>query len=339
MLLGGLLAVFAVATLSAALAPSFAFLLAARIVTAVTQALFWSVVASTAVGRFPPERRAQVIAALFTGSSLAPVVGLPIGTWIGQQAGWRVAFAGLSVLAVTTCAAVVTALPTIRPEDEPARTGESPDVRRYVLLLLVTTLAITGMFTAYTYITAHLVDVAGLPSSALSVVLLLSGLAGTLGVIVSGTVLPRRPWTVLLVPLATMAAALWLLQLAGRQIPAAVVAFSLLSFAGSSFASGLAARVLLVAPGNTDLASAGSSSAFNLGIGAGAWIGGLIAASPGGVPQTALAAAVLASAALALMLGEPLITGRRGPNHRPAPLRAESGARPRSTLRPSSLDT
>jgi predicted MFS family arabinose efflux permease len=116
-----------------------------------------------------------------------------------------------------------------------------------------------------------------------------------------------------------MAAALWLLQLGGRQISAAVVAFSLLSFAGSSFASGLAARVLLVAPGNTDLASAGSSSSFNLGIGGGAWIGGLIAASPGGIPGTALAAAILTSAALALMVCEPWITGGRGPNHLPTP--------------------
>lgn len=307
MLLGTLLAVFAIAVLASAVAPSFEFLLAARIVTAVSQALFWSVVTSTAVGRFPPERRARVIGALFIGSSLAPVVGLPIGTWIEQQAGWRAAFAALSVLAITTCTAVVTALPTIRPEDEPAAYGDAPNVRRYVVLLLVTALVITGMFTAYTYVTVHLVEVAGLPAGALSGVLLLSGVAGILGVIANGTVLHRRPQADLLIPLATMAAALWLLHLAGRHIPAAVVAFLMVSFAGSSFASGLGGRVLLVAPGSTDLASAGSSTAFNVGIAGGAWLGGLITAASGGVHATALAAALFAGAALALMLCEPWI--------------------------------
>jgi DHA1 family inner membrane transport protein len=307
MVLGGLLAVFAVAALGSAVAPGFGFLVAARVVTAITQALFWSVVTSTAVGQFPPEKRARVVAALFTGSSLAPVVGLPIGTWIGQQAGWRVAFATLSLLAITTCIAVVFAVPTVRPEDEPARSGDAPDVRRYTVLLLVIALAITGMFSAYTYVTAHLVDVAGLPPSALSAVLLLSGIAGFLGVLTSGTVLPGRPRLVLLLPLATMTTALWLLHLAGRQAPAAVVAFTLLSFSVSSFAVGLTGRVLLVAPGSTDLASAGSSSAFNAGIGAGAWIGGLVAAGPGGVHATALVAGLFTGAAFLLMICEPWI--------------------------------
>jgi DHA1 family inner membrane transport protein len=310
MLLGGLLAVFSLAALASAAAPGFEFLLAARIVTAVTQALFWSVVTSTAVGQFPPKHRARVVAALFTGSSLAPVVGLPLGTWIGQQAGWRMAFAALAVLAVGTCATVVAAIPTTRPEDEPARTGDAPSLRRYVVLLLVTALATTGMFTAYTYVTGHLVQVAGLEVDALSAVLLLSGIFGILGALASGTVLRGWERLSLLVPLATMTTAFWLLQLAGRAIPAAVLAFALLSAAASGFAAGLARRVLLVAPGSTDLASAGCSSAFNLGIGAGAWVGGLIVASPAGVHATALAAGILTGSAFLLMACEPLITGK-----------------------------
>jgi predicted MFS family arabinose efflux permease len=85
-----------------------------------------------------------------------------------------------------------------------------------------------------------------------------------------------------------------------------------LSFAGTSFAAGLAGRVLLVAPGSTDVASAGSGSAYNAGIGGGAWIGGLIA-DGAGVHATALAAACLTAAALLLMLGEPWLCGRRTP--------------------------
>lgn len=322
-LLGGLLAVFAGSVLASALAPTFGLLLAARIVTAVAQALFWSIATSTAVGRFPAHRQARVVGALFAGSALGPVVGLPVGTWIGQQFGWRVAFGAVSVVAVVTCAAVVAALPTVRPDEEPARTADAPDRRRYLVLLVTVALAVTGMFTAYTYVTAHLVDVAGLPASALGAVLLVAGIAGVGGAVASGTVLQGRERTSLLLPLASMAAALWLLQLGGRNLPAAVAAFTLLSFAGSTFAAGLAGRVLLVAPGITDVAAAGSSSAYNAGIAAGAAVGGLLAAGAGGVHATALGGALFSTAALALMLCEPwLAPSAKVPSARVPPAKA-----------------
>jgi predicted MFS family arabinose efflux permease len=339
-LLGGLLAGFALAALGSAVAPNFGFLLGSRIVTALTQALFWSVVTSTAVGQFPVQRRGRIVGALTAGTSLAAVVGLPVGTWIGQQAGWRMAFVVMSVVAIATCAAVVSALPTVRPEDEPARTADAPNLRRYLVLLLVITLALTGMFTAYTYVSAHLVDVAGLPPSALSAALLVSGLAGVLGAIAGGTVLPTRSTTALVLPLATMTTALWLLYLAGRQVPVAVTAFALLSFGATSFAAGVGGRMLLVAPGSTDLASAGGSTAYNIGIGGGAGLGGLIVAKSDGVHDTALVAALFAGAALTLLLCEPLLAspaarsgdGRSGgepwPWSRSRPSRTNAGSDP-----------
>jgi predicted MFS family arabinose efflux permease len=303
-LLGGDFAVFTASALASALAPGFGFLLASRVVTAVAQALFWSIVVSTAVGRFPAEKSARVVGALFTGTALAPVVGLPLGTWIGQQAGWRAAFLVMAVIGGGTGLVVVAALPTIRPEDEPAHTGTAPNARRYVVLLIVTALAITGMFTAYTYVTAHLVDVAGLPPGGLSAALLACGAAGVLGAFTSAVVGPRWPRLTLTLPLAVMAGALGLVYLAGAHAPTAVLGFGLLSFSGSGFAADLANRLLLIAPSNTDLANSGSSSAYNLGIGGGAWIGGVIVAGPG-VHATALVGTLLAATALVLMLSEP----------------------------------
>ena len=96
LLLSGLLAVFVLASWASAAAPSYGVLLAARVVTALSQALFWSIVVSTAAGLFPPRLRGRVIAVVFAGSSLAAVLGLPVGTWFGQQAGWRTAFLALS---------------------------------------------------------------------------------------------------------------------------------------------------------------------------------------------------------------------------------------------------
>src|SRR5215217_5168968 len=95
-LLSGLLAVFVLATWGSALASSYEVLLAARVVTALSQALFWSVVVPTAAGLFRPQVRGRVVAVVLGGVSLAAVLGLPIGTWLGQQFGWRTAFVALS---------------------------------------------------------------------------------------------------------------------------------------------------------------------------------------------------------------------------------------------------
>ena len=95
-LLSGLLGVFVLATWVSAAASSYWMLLGARVVTALSQALFWSVVVPTAAGLFPARLRGRVIAVVLAGASLAAVLGLPLGTWLGQQAGWRAAFLGLS---------------------------------------------------------------------------------------------------------------------------------------------------------------------------------------------------------------------------------------------------
>ena len=90
-LLSGLLGVFVLATWASAAASGYWVLLGARVVTALSQALFWAVVVPTAAGLFPPRLRGRVVAVVLGGGSLAAVLGLPLGTWLGQQAGWRAA--------------------------------------------------------------------------------------------------------------------------------------------------------------------------------------------------------------------------------------------------------
>jgi len=121
-LLTVVLAVFVVSTIASAVVDSYAMLLCARVVTAASQALFWSVVVPTAAGLFRPEIRGRVLAVLFAGSSLAAVVGVPAGTWLGQQMGWRAAFVGLASAALLTMIAVAVLLPNAQPGwDEDAR--------------------------------------------------------------------------------------------------------------------------------------------------------------------------------------------------------------------------
>ena len=153
LLLSGLLAVFVVATWVSAAAASYRMLLGARVVTALSQALFWSVVVPTAAGLFPPRRRGRVVAVVLGGGSLAAVLGLPLGTWLGQQAGWRAAFLALSGIGLAAMVAIFAWLPAGAPGRGHAARGTAPDARRYLTLMAMTVLAATGTFAAFTYIT------------------------------------------------------------------------------------------------------------------------------------------------------------------------------------------
>jgi DHA1 family L-arabinose/isopropyl-beta-D-thiogalactopyranoside export protein-like MFS transporter/DHA1 family inner membrane transport protein len=302
-LLSVTLGLFAAATLMASLASTFPLLLAARLLTGLTQAMFWSVVIPAAAGLFPPLVRGKVIARMAIGTSLAPVLGVPAATWLGQQAGWRVSFLVMAVAGLATAAAVLALMPTVPPLAAATARGSAPDTGRYVNLVVVTILSVTGFFAAYTYITPFLLDVSRFPAASLSALLLVAGVAGLCGTVAVGTVLDRHPRGTLLVPLGLIS--LWLagLYVFGPAKAAAVGLLMMLSFTFSALPPAISARTLHVAPGSTDLASAGISSAFNVGIAGGSLLGGLIVAGMG-ARSVALAGALLMAAALTVMLVE-----------------------------------
>jgi DHA1 family inner membrane transport protein len=311
LLLSGALAVFVLTSWVSAAASSYWVLVSARVVTALSQALFWSVVVPTAAGLFAPRVRGRVIAVVFAGSSLAAVLGLPVGTWLGQQAGWRTAFLALSGFGLAAMVTIAIWLPTTRAGGGHAAHGTTPDARRYLTLMAMTILATTGTFAAYTFISPFLTDVSRFPAAATGPLLLVRGVAGIAGVAAGGALVDRNPWAAMLIPVTAQAVALLGLYALGGTPVAAV---GLLALSGLSFAAlttALASRVLQVAPGNADLAAAGAATAVNVGITAGAFIGSILL--PGlGVRSTALVGGLLSLAALAVVLGEPLVaaTGR-----------------------------
>ncbi|GAA3456296.1 MFS transporter [Dactylosporangium matsuzakiense] len=310
LLLGVTLGVFSAATLVSALAPGYEVLLAARLVVGLSQALFWSIVASTATSLFPPSRRGRTVARMSLGAALAPVLGVPLGTWIGQQAGWRVAFLVMALVGVATCAMVVAFLPKVAPEADSASRGATPSLRRYVILMLCTAIGVTGAMTAQTYVTPYLLDVTGFAASSLGPVLLLTGSAGFLGAAVVGRFLDGYPWFALLVPWILIAASLTLLYSLGTLKFVAVAALAFIGFGYSAMAAAVQNRILLVAPGSTDIGSAGGSSAFNVGIATGSFLGGAII-DHAGVRAVALAGAIITAAAVLLLLAEPRLARDR----------------------------
>lgn len=309
LLLGTTLGVSAAATAVSAVAQNYVMLLVSRLVVALTQALFWSIVASTATAMFLPTQRGRTVARMSIGASLAPVLGVPLGTWIGQQLGWRAAFAVMAVIGAATCAAVVALLPATLPSGAASARAATPDRRRYLLLLLVTTLGVAGAMTAQTYVTPFLLDVTHFDASSLGPLLLVSGAGGVVGTLIVGRFLDRHPWPALAVPVTLLCAAAVVLYAGGTVQVLAIASLATTGAAYAAFAAASQNRVLQVAPGSTDMASAGSSSAFNIGIAAGSFVGGLIIEN-NGVRTVALAAAVLIAVALGVVLVDPLLSAQ-----------------------------
>src|SRR4051794_32760394 len=127
--LGGTLAVLTVATALSAAAPTYEVLFAGRLVIAISQALFWSIAPPIATSLFPPELRGRVVARLAIGTALAPILGIPFGTWLGERASWRVPFVVMAVLGAAAFTGIVTLLPRTEVQDSPSRRGSAPDLR------------------------------------------------------------------------------------------------------------------------------------------------------------------------------------------------------------------
>lgn len=305
-LLTGLLAVFVVATVVSAAASDYSILLASRVITALSQALFWSIVVPTAASLFSPKVRGRALGIVMTGSSLASVLGVPVGTWLGQQAGWRVSFLALSVIGLVAMVGTAWLLPGGPAPQGRAARGEAPDARRYWLLMTMTVLAVTGTFTGFTFITPFLVDHAEFSAAAIGPLLLIRGLAGVVGVSAGGWLVDRSPLAAMIAPVALQAASLLGLYVVGDiAVPSAIlVGVSGLSFA--ALATALGSRILHVAPGTLDLAAAGASTAVNAGITVGALVGGLLLPAFG-VRSTVLVGGLLSVVGLAIALCEPLL--------------------------------
>jgi predicted MFS family arabinose efflux permease len=300
-LLAGLLGLLAVASWVSALASvSYGLLLAARVVTALAQASFWVLMGPVAVGLFPPERRGRVVGLLSVGGSLATVLGVPAGTWLGGHGGWQAPFMVLGAFALVSLVVIAVLLPTSRPQESHAAYGADPDRRRFLVVVATTALSVTGVFAGFTYVVPFLDDVSGFGETAVSGVLFAFGAAALAGVAVTGPLLDRFPRATLAVPVATQAAALLGLYAAGSSHVATVALFMLLGASVAPVFMATQSQVLWVAPGRTESALAANSAAFNVGVAVGSLLGGGLLPVVG-VRGTFLVGGFLTAGALALL--------------------------------------
>jgi MFS transporter, DHA1 family, inner membrane transport protein len=311
-LLSSLTGTFAVSTLAGAAAPSYGWLVTMRAITALSQAVFWSAAPAAAAGLFPPARRGQAVAGVLGGGSLAVVLGVPAGTWLGQQAGWRLPFTVLAGLGLAAATATALLIPSTGPGESHAATGPHPDARRYRLLVIATVLAVGGTLAAYTFVSPFLVQVSGLTTGDVAPVLLLGGVASLAAVVCTGLVVNRNLQLATIGPPALLAMSLLGFAAFGTISLVATVLQMVESFAMSGLAISMQTRILIVAPRSTDIASAWFATSYNGGIALGPLIGGL-ALSGLGLRGTPLVGGILAVAAVSVVLYESLAPGNRPP--------------------------
>lgn len=313
MVLIGLMAIFTAGNLACALAPSYGVLMAARVLTALAHGTFFGVGSVVATGLVPVDRKASAIAVMFSGLTVANILGVPLGTWIGQQFGWRATF--WSVTAVGVIALIV--IGVLVPQD--ARSAEGADrradiraiLRLPVLLgLLTTVLDYAGVFAVFTYIAPLLTRISGFAESAVSPILLVFGGGLVVGNLVGGRFADRNLVATIFGTLVVLGVVLALMTAGFHARASAVVLTGLLGAAGFATVAPLQMWVLSKAAGQS-LASSFNIAAFNLGNAIGAWAGGTVIDHGPGLSFVPLAAAAFPAAAVLVALLNMNISGSK----------------------------
>lgn len=308
-LLLGLMGLFILGNSAAALSPSYEMLLVARVISAFAHGVFFSVGATIAAGLVPEDRRASAIAMMFMGLTVAIVTGVPLGTLIGQIFGWRATFFAVAALGIVAFIGIAALLPSTLQKAPAASLMEQLRVLgsgRLLLAFAMTALGYGGTFVTFTFLASILQELTGFAESTVSLVLVLYGLAIAAGNLAGGRIADRDPVKALGWLFGLQALVLALFTFTAQSAPVALLTLVALGFLSFANVPGLQLYVVQLAkrfrPNAIDVASALNIAAFNLGIAVGAWIGGMVVASPLGLGATPWVGALLVSAALVLTL-------------------------------------
>ncbi|MRX10641.1 MFS transporter [Pseudoduganella sp. FT25W] len=298
-----LLSIFVVGNLLSAMAPGYWTLLASRLVTSLNHGAFFGIGSVVAANLVAPDKRASAVATMFMGLTIANIGGVPAATWVGQQIGWRMAFAGTAGLGLLAMAALVVALPR-------GEMGAMPDIRKelrvltrpVVLMAMATTvMGSAAMFTLYTYIAPVLTTLTGASSTFITVALVLIGVGFTIGNGIGGKLADWSLDGATKIFLASLAVIMLVLPLLFGSHAGALIGVVLWGAAAFALVPPVQIRVMHAAAEAPGLASSVNVGAFNLGNALGAAVGSYVISAGMGYAAVPVAGAVLAAAGLLLV--------------------------------------
>ncbi|MFD3590782.1 MFS transporter [Streptomyces sp. NPDC058683] len=326
-----LMGLFVVGNLLSAVAPVFAVMLIGRVVASLAHGAFFGIGTVVAAELVVPEKRARSIALMFTGLTVANVVGVPLGTFVGQSAGWRVTFTIVRALGVVGLAGVARLVPDLpRPEGVHLRHEVAALKNVQVLLAMaMTVLGFGGVFAAVTYIASLMTDVAGYADGSVTWLLVLFGLGMVAGNLIGGRYADCALMPLLYVSLGALGIVLGLFTVTAHHKILAAITITLVGALGFAAVPPLQKRVLDHASGAPTLASAVNVGAFNLGNALAAWLGGIVISAGLGYTAPSAVGALLAAGALALAVLAAALE-RRAPAHRSG---SQTGLRPAEPVR------
>ncbi|MFI5545173.1 Cmx/CmrA family chloramphenicol efflux MFS transporter [Streptomyces sp. NPDC051815] len=322
-----LISLFGLGQVAGALAPTYELLFASRVVSALACAGFWAVGAAVAIAMVDKDQRARAMAVMIGGLSIANVLGVPAGAFLGEHLGWRSAFWAVGLASAIALAGILALIPRIPlPAEKPTLRRELRIYgdRQVWLAIGITALGAGGVFCAFSYLSPLLTDVAGLDSQWVPWILGLFGIGALVGTTIGGRVADAHLFGVMIWGITASTVFLTALALLASAAAAAIALSFLLGVSAFFTAPALNARMFNVAGAAPTLAGATTTAAFNLGNTGGPWLGGTVIDAGLGFSATAWAGAAMTVTAIALALVA-LRLDRRTP---PAPARVVASGSP-----------
>jgi DHA1 family inner membrane transport protein len=308
-----LMGLFILGNALCAIAPNYDVLMVARVVAAFCHGSFFGIGAVVAAHLVPANQRARAIALMFAGLTLANVLGVPFGTFLGQWAGWRSTFWAVTALGVIAALGVVRFVPSLPDLKAPDMRRELRVLRepQALIALGMTVLGFGGVFTVFTYIAPILQEQSHISPHWTGAVLILFGIGTTIGNMLGGRLADWKLMPSLMGILVVLTALLVAFAWTMHSTVASIVTVFLWGIAAFATVAPLQSRVVHVAGDAPNLASTLNIAAFNLGNAGGAWLGGAVLAAGYSMPMVSLAGAAVTVAGLLATMASVALERRR----------------------------